>query len=182
MEILGIGFALALPDHLGTALLLFYLSLGSGGINCAGGEAKAVSFKRWLITHQESWRELLKTEMGAGCLFAAHKIRCLCLRLWNFLLVSLKEDKSHSWFHNSAAVGITLNVTRMPQTMRIKIWKQCLPGPRDQGYLLTDADQQLHWLWPGSSSPRGRGLMEDRAVEPLHVRPAHSRFTLLELF
>lgn len=62
------------------------------------------------MTLQESWRELLKTEKGAGCPFVAHKIRGLCLRPGHFLLVSPKEDKSHLWFHNSAAVGMTLNV------------------------------------------------------------------------
>lgn len=42
----GIGLALALSDLLGTALALFYVILGCGGIPCAGGEATTMLYKR----------------------------------------------------------------------------------------------------------------------------------------
>lgn len=125
-------------------------------------------------------RELLKTGMRAGCLFAAHKIRCLCLRLWNFLLVSPKEGKSHSWFHNHAADGVTLNVRWKAHTMRIKIRQQFCMVLRTRiisSQMLLSSSRALRGWWG-----QGSGVWWSNPSFCCCLSTSGTIQTLLELF
>lgn len=55
--------------------------------------------------------------------------------------------------------------------MRIKIWQQCLPGPQNQNYFLSDAAQQLQ----GSERLMGTGLWSVMVKPILLLLPLHLR-------